>query len=104
MYLGVGYKPPKEGVEGLFAKNVKMAQNSKPTVAYVPLPSNINAEEGQGALDNVLKDHPYLSGPKATQVDTLAFEGIKESPSYWKFKVCYIRSLSPSFPNNITSY
>ena len=66
---------------------IENSENNEPSKAE--LASEIDVEE----LENVLKGHQYLAGDKATQVDIKAFEGLAESPSFWKFRVslktCY---------------
>ena len=82
MYLGQGYKPPKEGISGLW--NQKKETNKK--AVFVPVPTDLSTEAGLESLESVLKGHAYLGGQEASQVDVLAFEKMSESPSYWKFK------------------
>jgi len=82
MYLGQGYKPPKDGISGLW--NQKKGANKK--AVFVPVPTDLSTESGLESLESVLKGHAYLGGQEASQVDVLAFEKISESPSYWKFK------------------
>ena len=80
LYLGQGYKPPPNGLEG-------QAKPSKGP-SYVPLPTNLDTEAGLEALENVLKGHKFLDGSShPTKVDLQAFEGLQgQSPSYWKFR------------------
>ena len=86
MYLGQGYKPIS--IKNLLKVNI---QSSKKGATYAPVPSaeEFASEIGLTALENVLQGHQYLSGDKATQVDTTAFERISESPSFWKNKVLF---------------
>jgi len=83
MYLGQGYKPIS--IKSLLKVN---NQSNKKGATYAPVPSaeEFASEIGLTALENVLQGHQYLSGDKATQVDTTAFERISESPSFWKNK------------------
>ena len=86
MYLGQGYKPIS--IKSLLKVN---NQANKKGATYAPVPSaeEFASEIGLTALENVLQGHQYLSGDKATQVDTTAFERISESPSFWKNKVLF---------------
>ena len=86
MYLGQGYKPPKDGVEGLFKLKSNQKKNNAPIFSQIPSASELKTESGLAALENVLKGHPNLSGQHATQSDVTAFQNIPESPSYWKFR------------------
>ena len=84
MYLGQGYKPPKDGISGLW--NQKEGNTNKKAKVFVPVPTDLSTDSGLETLESVLKGHAYLGGQEASQVDVLAFEKISESPSYWKFR------------------
>jgi len=95
MYLGQGYKPIsiknlRQGYKPISIKNLLKDNNQtkKKEAAYVPVPSpaELASDIGLTALESVLKGHQYLAGNKPTQVDITAFNGLSESPSFWKYK------------------
>ena len=81
MYLGQGYRPPKDGVNGLWNR-----KSTDKKAVFVPLPSDLTTDAGLEALEAVLKGNSFLGGAQASQIDVTAFEAMSESPYYWRYK------------------